>query len=112
MNAEAALSSAPPLASTLPPGFADHPNHEITPELGRGGMVVVYLAQNRLMGRTEVLKVVGSHLVNRRGVGDRFLAEIRNAARSLRIIPTLSPSYWPSGSATASFLSASELNPA
>ena len=47
----------------------------------RGGMGVVYLAQNRLMGRTEVLKVVSSHLINRRGVLDRFLGEIRNAAR-------------------------------
>ncbi len=44
-------------------------------------MGVVYLAQNRLMGRMEVLKVVGSHLINRRGVLDRFVAEIRNAAR-------------------------------
>ena len=44
-------------------------------------MGVVYLAQNKLMGATEVLKVVGSHLINRRGVLDRFLGEIRNAAR-------------------------------
>ena len=33
------------------------------------------------MGRQEVLKVVSSHLVNRPGVLDRFLGEIRNAAR-------------------------------
>ena len=74
-------SPAPPPASTLPPGLADHPDYEILRELGRGGMGVVYLAQNTLMGRTEVLKVVSSHLINRRGVLDRFLAEIRNAAR-------------------------------
>jgi len=74
-------SSAPPPASTLPPGLADHPDYEITRELGRGGMGVVYLAQNKIMGRTEVLKVVSGHLLNRRGVVDRFLAEIRNAAR-------------------------------
>jgi formylglycine-generating enzyme required for sulfatase activity/serine/threonine protein kinase len=74
-------SPAPPPASTLPPGLADHPDYEITRELGRGGMGVVYLAQNKIMGRTEVLKVVGGHLINRRGVVDRFLAEIRNAAR-------------------------------
>ena len=43
--------------------------------------VVVYLGRNKIMGRTEVLKVVGGHLINRRGVVDRFLAEIRNAAR-------------------------------
>jgi serine/threonine protein kinase len=74
-------SPALPPASTLPPGLADHPDYEILRELGRGGMGVVYLAQNKIMGRTEVLKVVGGHLINRRGVVDRFLAEIRNAAR-------------------------------
>ena len=72
---------APPPAGTLPPGLADHPDYEILRELGRGGMGVVYLAQNTLMGRTEVLKVVGSHLVSRPGVLDRFLREIRSAAR-------------------------------
>jgi formylglycine-generating enzyme required for sulfatase activity/serine/threonine protein kinase len=60
---------------------ADHPDYEITRELGRGGMGVVYLARNTLMGRTEVLKVVASHLINRSGALDRFLVEIRNAAR-------------------------------
>ena len=74
-------SPAPPPASTLPPGLADHPDYEILRELGQGGMGVVYLAQNKLMGRKEVLKVVSSHLINRRGVLDRFLGEIRNAAR-------------------------------
>ena len=80
LAAGAAGSPAPPLASALPPGFADHPNYEILRELGRGGMGVVYLARNRLLGRLEVLKVVSSHLVNRQSVLDRFLTEIRNAA--------------------------------
>jgi serine/threonine protein kinase len=70
-----------PPASSLPPGLADHPDYEIVCELGAGGMGVVYLAQNRLMGRMEVLKVVSSDLTRRRGVLDRFLVEIRNAAR-------------------------------
>ena len=72
LAAGAAGSPSPPLASTLPPGFADHPNYEILRELGRGGMGVVYLAQNKLLGRTEVLKVVSSHLLNRHGVLDRY----------------------------------------
>ena len=42
---------------------------------------MVYLAQNKLMGRLEVLKVVGRHLVERPGVLDRFLREIRSAAK-------------------------------
>ncbi len=74
-------------AKTLPPGaeipteLANHPDYRILRELGRGGMGVVYLAQNKLMGRPEVLKVVSGHLVNRPGVLDRFLAEIRSAAQ-------------------------------
>jgi formylglycine-generating enzyme required for sulfatase activity/tRNA A-37 threonylcarbamoyl transferase component Bud32 len=44
-------------------------------------MGVVYLAQNKLMGRKEVLKVVSRELMDRRGVLDRFLREIRNAAQ-------------------------------
>jgi serine/threonine protein kinase len=74
-------SPPPPPASTLPPGLAERTDYEILRELGRGGMGVVYLAKNKLMGRPEVLKVVSSHLVNRGGVADRFLAEIRNAAK-------------------------------
>src|SRR5262249_28311465 len=72
---------APPPADTLPPGLADHPDYQIKKELGRGGMGVVYLAHNRLMGRDEVLKVVSRHLMERKGVLDRFLREIRSAAR-------------------------------
>ena len=71
----------PPPASSLLPVLADHPDYEVVRELGQGGMGTVYLAQNRLMGRNEVLKVVSSHLIKRRGVLDRFLGEIRNAAR-------------------------------
>ncbi len=80
-NAGGACSPIPESANTLPPGLLNHPDYEILRELGRGGMGVVYLAQNKLMGRQEVLKVVSSHLINRPGVMDRFLAEIRNAAR-------------------------------
>src|SRR5271168_3843517 len=70
-----------PDVRTMPPGLADHPDYEVVRELGQGGMGTVYLAQNRLMGRNEVLKVVSSHLIKRRGVLERFLVEIRNAAR-------------------------------
>jgi serine/threonine protein kinase len=72
---------APPPADTLPPELVDHPDWEIVRELGRGGMGVVYLANNRLMGRPEVLKVVGRHLIERPGVAERFLREIRSAGR-------------------------------
>ena len=72
---------APPPADTLPPGLADHPDYKIVRELGRGGMGVVYLARNTLMGRREVLKVVGGHLLSRPAILERFQREIRSAAR-------------------------------
>jgi serine/threonine protein kinase len=71
----------PPSVDTLPPELVDHPDYEIVRELGRGGMGVVYLANNKLMGRLEVLKFVGRHLIERPGVADRFLREIRSAAK-------------------------------
>jgi serine/threonine protein kinase len=74
-------SLTPPAADALPPGLADHPDYEIKKELGRGGMGVVYLAHNKLMGRDEVLKVMGRHIMERPGVLDRFLREIRAVAR-------------------------------
>jgi serine/threonine protein kinase len=72
---------APPPADTLPPGLADHPDYEVIRELGQGGMGTVFLARNTLMNRLEVLKVVSGHLLNHRGILDRFLGEIRNAAK-------------------------------
>ncbi len=76
-----AAAFSPPPADTLPPELVDHPDYEVLRELGRGGMGVVYLAQNKLMGRPEVLKVVGRHVIERPGVLDRFLREIRSAAK-------------------------------
>jgi len=76
-----AVAIAPPPADTLPPGLADHLDYEVIGELGRGGMGVVYLVRNKLMGRLEVLKVVSGHLVERPGVRDRFLREVQSAAK-------------------------------
>jgi hypothetical protein len=63
------------------PGASSFGDYEVIRELGRGGMGVVYLAHNRLMGREEVLKVIGRHIIDRPGVLDRFLQEIRAIAR-------------------------------
>jgi serine/threonine protein kinase len=67
-------------ARGLPSDLANHPDYEIKRELGRGGMGVVYLAHNKLMGRDEVLKVLSQHIMERPGVVDRFLREIRAVA--------------------------------
>ena len=72
---------AMPASTTMPPGLAEHPDYEIKRELGRGGMGVVYLAHNTLMGRDEVLKVMGRQIMERPGVLERFVREIRAVAR-------------------------------
>jgi formylglycine-generating enzyme required for sulfatase activity len=73
-----------PLPSTtadIPPELARLQGYEIVKELGRGGMGVVYLARNRLMGRLEVLKVMNKALVGQADAVARFLQEIQSAAR-------------------------------
>ena len=73
--------STSPVSEEIPAELASHPDYKILRELGRGGMGVVYLAHNRLMGRDEVLKVMGRHIITRPGVMDRFLREIRAVAQ-------------------------------
>jgi serine/threonine protein kinase len=65
----------------LPPELAAHPEYDIKRELGRGGMGVLYLAHNKIMGRDEVLKVVGPHLMGYPGALERFKREIQSVAR-------------------------------
>jgi tRNA A-37 threonylcarbamoyl transferase component Bud32 len=74
-----AAAVSPP--ARILPELADHPQYEIVRELGRGGMGVVYLARNKLMDRQEVLKVVSRELLTREGAAERFLREIRSAAK-------------------------------
>jgi serine/threonine protein kinase len=65
----------------LPPELANNPQYEVVGELGRGGMGVVYLAKNVLLNRPEVLKVVSRALLEKPGARERFLREMRSAAR-------------------------------
>jgi serine/threonine protein kinase len=73
------LGSPSPPVST-PTELANHPDYELIQELGQGGMGTVYLAKNRMMDRPEVLKVIGQALLNKPGVRERFLQEIRAVA--------------------------------
>jgi serine/threonine protein kinase len=70
-----------PRGDTLLPGLAEHSDYEMIRELGRGGMGVVYLVRNKLMGRLEVLKVVSGHLDERPRARERFLREVQSAAK-------------------------------
>ena len=97
----ASRALTPVQADTLPAELADHPEYEVIRELGRGGMGVVYLAHNRLMGRDEVLKVMGRQIIERPGVLDRFLREIRRPSPGSATRTSSRPTR-PSGSARAS----------
>jgi serine/threonine protein kinase len=75
-------------AGSLLPGVPDLPadlantlQYHVVRELGRGGMGVVYLAKNVLLDRLEVLKVVSKTLLHAPGARERFLREIRSAAK-------------------------------
>lgn len=86
--ASATMSWSPPrTVEPGPPNFSTASNlpevagYEVLRELGRGGMGVVYLARNTLMDRLEALKVVNKERVGRQEAVERFLQEIRAAAR-------------------------------
>ncbi len=63
------------------PELRNHSQYEVVRELGRGGMGVVYLARNKPMDREEVLKVVNKKRLGQAGAAERFLREIRSAAK-------------------------------
>jgi serine/threonine protein kinase len=81
MKAAEQVATTPPQVADLPAELRDHPQFDVVRELGRGGMGVVYLARNKLMDRLEVLKVVNKALLDRPGMLERFLREIRSAAK-------------------------------
>jgi len=80
-SVEGTSTEKPIPAIALPPGLAEHSDYLIKRELGWGGMGVVYLAENRLMGRYEALKVIGWQVTPRPEMLERFLREIRAVAK-------------------------------
>ncbi len=67
--------------SGVPASLANFKGYEILQELGRGGMGVVYLANNVTLDRTEVLKVLSERLIANAGAKERFLREIRAVSK-------------------------------
>ncbi|QDU19996.1 protein kinase domain-containing protein [Urbifossiella limnaea] len=65
-----------PEPDPLPPSLVAYSDYEVLRRLGRGGMGVVYLARNLLMGRLEALKLQADP-----GPGTEFLREVQAAAR-------------------------------
>jgi serine/threonine protein kinase len=75
-----AVAATEPLQS-VPPDLAALQQYQILREISRGGMGLVYLARNTTLDRLEVLKVLNTAGLNRPGVLERFLREMRSAAR-------------------------------
>jgi serine/threonine protein kinase len=71
----------PALAGKLPPELAANAQYTIVRTLGRGGMGVVYLAHNTMLDRREVLKVMNKETLQGKGTYERFLREMRAAAK-------------------------------
>ena len=65
----------------VPPELANHPRYRVVEPLGSGGMGTVYRAEHRLMERPVALKVIRRRLVAHPTAIERFLREVRAAAR-------------------------------
>ena len=55
--------------------------YQVLKRIGRGGMGEVFLVKHKVTGRREALKVIHSHLLNRKDVRDRFKREIQSVAK-------------------------------
>ena len=65
----------------LPPELANYPKYRFVRELGRGGMGVVYLAEQTLMDRRVAVKVINPGVLDHPDALPRFHAEVRAAAK-------------------------------
>jgi serine/threonine protein kinase len=72
-------TASPP--ADLPPVLADYAKYRFVRELGRGGMGVVYQAEQTVMGRTVAVKVINPSVLEHPAALPRFQAEVRAAAK-------------------------------
>lgn len=71
----------PKLDTEIPTVLATHPKYRVIRRLGAGGMGTVWLAEHTVMHRTVAIKVIRQELLARRGASERFLREVRAAAK-------------------------------
>src|SRR5262245_3154919 len=67
--------------SKAPPALAGHPKYRVVRRLGSGGMGTVWLAEHLVMNRPVAVKVIRPDLLARPGATNRFLREVRAAAK-------------------------------
>jgi serine/threonine protein kinase len=72
---------APAVSAGFPPELAHHSKYRLLRELGRGGMGVVYQAEQTLMERKVALKVINASVLEHPDALPRFHAEVKAAAR-------------------------------
>ena len=70
-----------PKELVVPFELANCSAYHVRKELGRGGMGVVYLANNIQLDRLEVLKVLNERLLDHAGAKERFLREIQAVSK-------------------------------
>ncbi|MDB4538607.1 protein kinase [bacterium] len=63
----------------LSPGDLVDGRYQIVAMVGEGGMGQVYLAEDKVLGHPTALKLLPSHVAERAGSLDRFLAEVRHS---------------------------------
>src|SRR5437016_1098140 len=70
-------------------------NYRLIDELGRGGMGVVYRAEDRVLKRPVALKVLEPRLVEDAGARARFQDEIKNAVaiEHPHVVPVYAAGY-------------------
>jgi uncharacterized protein (TIGR03067 family) len=69
------------LAPDIPSALAGHPKYRPIRRLGTGGMGTVWLAEHQVMHRPVAIKVIRPDLLARPGATNRFLREVRAAAK-------------------------------
>src|SRR5262249_32005646 len=67
--------------NAVPPALADHPKYRVIRRLGTGGMGSVWLAEHTVMNRQVAVKVIRPDLLAKPGATERFLREVRAAAK-------------------------------